>query len=99
VTSDFIVICPHLNGGELDIGTQVIHVEGGKVLTATCFDCADLIDAPGADISIATKEFKAICPEHAQLRNIPTQARLADGFYEWEDGHWVKQPDDLDEVN
>ena len=95
--SNLIVICPHLFRREH--GAQVIHVEGGKVLEATCFDCADAINTPGADIPAVTEGFRPICPGHAQAQEIPTEVKMADGFYEWEDGRWVKQPDTEDAVN
>jgi hypothetical protein len=101
--SDLVVVCGHLfrqgpDGCERPC--QVIHVENGKLLTATCFECADAINAtPDGQVPAIAESFRPLCPEHVWDRNIPAEVALADGFYEWHDGQWVKQLDSESAVN
>ncbi len=93
-----IVVCNHLM--ERTDGPDMICVDGGRVTIATCFACADeQNERHSRGVTEPLPDFRTLCPGHAQESNIPVATKMADGFYEREDGRWVRQPDDEDEVN
>ena len=81
------------------LGPDMIFVEEGRVTIATCFACADATNERHArrDMDMLPS-LRPLCPEHAQAAHIPIATKMRDGFYERQDGQWVRQPSD-EEVN
>jgi hypothetical protein len=90
--SDLIVICPHVSP---DDGPTVLWVENGKIQAATCFECAERINAGNGHLA------KPVCPDHARQYHVPIDETMADGFYELigDPAQWIKQPEVRDKVN
>jgi hypothetical protein len=80
------MVCDHVRGRRPDI----IWVVSGKVEAAVCLACADDIEANTMKVE---DSLKMLCTECAQIENIPTVAKMPDGFYEWLDGRWIQQID------
>jgi hypothetical protein len=98
-THEPIITCAHIME-RANHRPDVLAVFDGKVEFAVCFDCADETNerhAAGNTKPLDT--FKVVCAEHAQRAGIPVTAKMADGFYAWENERWVKQPEVEDTLN
>jgi hypothetical protein len=92
-----IVTCTHLMGRS--DGPDMIFVDGGRVTIAVCFACDDETNERHSHGVIdPLPSLRPLCPGHAQAAHIPTAVKMADGFYERQDGQWVRQPSEDDRV-
>ena len=94
VTKPLILVCEHVLARTTV--PEMLYIEGGDVLVATCLPCADAQNERHAKgIMEPLPGFRGMCAEHLGIDT----AELQDGFYHMEAGRWVKQPDDEDMVN
>jgi hypothetical protein len=91
-----LMVCEHMLEGKN--GPDMLYIEGGRILIATCLPCADeQNERHSRGVTEPLPGFRPLCPGHAQAANIPVTTKMADGFYERDGGQWVRQPSD-DEV-
>jgi hypothetical protein len=78
---------------------DVIWIDAGKIEAAVCFDCAHSAKEANVTGGEPPEAMRPICAECARVEGLPTNAKMPDGFYEWHDGQWEKQPDLSEPVN
>lgn len=90
-----IITCEHVFATSIP---EMLWIQSGEVQAALCLACAH-----GANEAKADEEppdaMKPICAECARIENIPVTAKMPDGFYEWHEGRWERQPQVEDAVN
>jgi hypothetical protein len=87
-----IIICDHVNERPNKF-PDVLWVESGEVQAAICLECAHEANISNQTGEDPPEAMKPICIECARIDGFPVIAKMADGFYERENGQWIKQPD------
>lgn len=97
-THRLIIVCEHL----LDRANRfpdVLWLESGEVQAAVCFHCAHDVNAAKEDNEEPPAAMRPLCTSCAGIAGIPVAAKMPDGFYEYHERQWVKQPQKEDAVN
>jgi hypothetical protein len=92
-----VIVCDHIRARP-NTPPDMILLENGEVQFALCFACAREANC-GTDSDEPPEALRPLCVECARISGIPTAAKMADGFYHWQDGQWQRQPCLEDMVN
>jgi hypothetical protein len=80
-----VMVCEHVLRNNVP---EMLYIEGGDVMVATCLPCADAQDERHAKgIVEPLPGFRGVCAEHIGIDT----AEMQDGFYRQEAGRWVKE--------
>lgn len=91
-----IVICSHLKPNGFP---DVLWIESGEVQAAVCFRCAQDVNTAKDDTADPPAAMQTLCTTCAGIAGIPVSAKMPDGFYEYHEKQWVKQPQEGDAIN